>query len=140
MSLTMLRVTMSRPSSGSWTVRRASKIAPSVSTGMGWSDGLSDRECAQILPVFDRMSVQRPGLGLPASRGDLEDVVPVAIAAGKHRDEARGAIHRQVQRAEPGPLVDMLEFVSDRPVRQRLAAEDVTPESLGVWLQRDVVE
>ena len=28
-SLTMLRVTMSRPSSGSWTVRRASKMAPS---------------------------------------------------------------------------------------------------------------
>jgi hypothetical protein len=35
MSLTMLSVTMSRPSSGSWTLRRASKIAPSVMAGIG---------------------------------------------------------------------------------------------------------
>ena len=35
-SLTMLSVTMSRPSSGSWTSRRASKMAPSVRVGIGY--------------------------------------------------------------------------------------------------------
>ena len=42
-SLTMFRVTMSRPSSGSWTLRRASKMAPSVRAGIGsWTSAIAD--------------------------------------------------------------------------------------------------
>src|SRR4029078_13686385 len=80
--LTMLRVTMSRPSSGSWTWRRASRIVASVSVGIGDRGPLDRRRVPGLLTA---------GASISASyRGRAEQAVGPAGGARRTRPPRRG--------------------------------------------------
>ncbi len=103
-SLTMLRVTMSRPSSGSWTVRRTSKMAP------------SERVMRLVGP--------RRRVAVPNIDGDCVDMAnPSAIGRRGPRCESDGTVPTPIARIEP--LI--------RDARHEFRIEDaVAAEHLGV--------
>ncbi len=116
-SRTMFRVTRSRPSSGSWTVRRASRIAPSVSVV-----SLADR-----VLHGERRPAQVPGRG--ARRAGLSSPTPTvpepALPPGRQR---RGRENRRATRpGDAHPTVSALRFAP----RALLVAQLRTPRTPG---------
>ena len=105
--LTMLRVTMSRPSSGSWTVRRASKTAPSVSVlirRLDPSAGGGGTRSAGAGPgsqIVARDAARAPRTSLPAA------------GAARGRDGIRTEAVRRA--TKPAPRSSGLTGVSARP-------------------------
>ena len=121
--LTMSSVTMSRPSSGSWTARRASSTAPSVMTVMRSRDLVLTQETS--ISYRDRQKRPRRGLWRRPAFQRANEASFGCVWNGRHAPIAR--------RREPAVGRDRSSRQSERPgakpqVTRAALADDLSPD------------